>query len=242
MSLPAREAFFDDLYPVYAEIFDGHDRAAFQLMFELPQVTRSLIQTMRTGDGQIVGFNAVRLYVEHFDGRLCRIFRSTAGMKREYRGHGSTVAFGLQLATSEKFRHPFAEVYYFGAMVHPSSFYLLSRYAHEAWPRHDKPTPAAPEALIRHIAQSWGLNSGDPPSPYVRLADEVTRETGDEPAFWRTSDNPIIRFYMQTNPRYAEGFCMLLLIPLTWSNLILSAVRFTATTIFRRLGFGRKRR
>ena len=82
----------------------------------------------------------------------------------------------------------------------------------------------------------------DPPSPYVRLANERTREAEDEPEFWRTSDNPIIRYYVETNPRYAEGRGLITLVPLTWTNLILSSVKFGTAMLGRKLGLTKKRR
>ena len=233
-----RTRFFDEWFDLYDEIFDGFDRPGLEAYYGDPNSSQTRMQVMRTADGKMVGFNAVRLYPVEIDGKERDAFRSTAGMKREYRGGSSTIAFGLQLAVAYKIKHPFRAVYYFGSMLHPSSYYVLSKYAYEMWPRHDREPPPIIDRLIATLAEMREYEFDDPPSPYVRLANERTREAEDEPEFWRTSDNPII----ETNPRYAEGRGLITLVPLTWTNLILSSVKFGAAMLGRKLGLTKKRR
>tara|TARA_B100000965_G_scaffold251111_1_gene211202 strand:+ start:2012 stop:2779 length:768 start_codon:yes stop_codon:yes gene_type:complete len=237
-----RTRFFDEWFDLYDEIFDGFDRPGLEAYYGDPNSSQTRMQVMRTADGKMVGFNAVRLYPVEIDGKERDAFRSTAGMKREYRGGSSTIAFGLQLAVAYKIKHPFRAVYYFGSMLHPSSYYVLSKYAYEMWPRHDREPPPIIDRLIATLAEMRDYEFDDPPSPYVRLANERTREAEDEPEFWRTSDNPIIRYYVETNPRYAEGRGLITLVPLTWTNLILSSVKFGTAMLGRKLGLTKKRR
>lgn len=237
-----RTDFFDEWFALYDEIFDGFDRPGLENYYGDSNSSQIRMQVMRTADGKMVGFNAVRLYPVEIDGKERDAFRSTAGMKREYRGGSSTIAFGLQLAVAYKIKHPFRGVYYFGSMLHPSSYYVLSKYAYEMWPRHDRETPPKIDRLIASLAEARKYEFDDPPSPYVRMASERTREAEDEPEFWRTSDNPVVRFYLRTNPRYAEGRGLITLIPLTWTNLVLSAFKFGGRMLSRRLGLAGRHR
>lgn len=125
-------------------------------------------------------------------------------------------------------------------MLHPSSYYVMAKYTHAIWSRHNRTPPNEIADLISALPEARGYEFDDPPSPYVRLARERTRQGDAERDFWTNPENPAIRFYIETNPRYEEGRGLVTLIPLTWINSLLSSGRFSPTKLGRQLGF-RKR-
>lgn len=234
LSPAGRGRFFDEFFAVYDAIFDGYSRDELEANFEPGEVAASRIQVMRDGGGAMVGFNAVRLYSYDLLGRRRDIFRSIAGMLPGHRGGSATIAFGLRLAAAHKLRHPSRPTYYFGSLLHPSAYRVMAKYAHVIWPRPDRRTPEDIDALISALADARGYAFDDPPSPYVRLARERTRQNDDEHEFWSNSEDPAIRFYLETNPRYSEGRGLTTLIPLTWTNLVLSTARFVSKALLQR--------
>ncbi|HAD86907.1 MAG TPA: hypothetical protein DCG48_06050, partial [Rhodospirillaceae bacterium] len=64
-----RTRFFDEWFDLYDEIFDGFDRPGLEAYYGDPNSSQTRMQVMRTADGKMVGFNAVRLYPVEIDGK-----------------------------------------------------------------------------------------------------------------------------------------------------------------------------
>ena len=176
----ARETLAQELFPILAEVMGGATAAEFRKNFE-PQVnTVTTVQAFRTNDHKAVGYSITRRITLELSNRRIVIFRAAAAIKREFRGGGSTMMLGFRLAILWKFRHPFSEVYYFGAMLQPTSYYLMTKFAQEIWPRYNAETPPEILALIQSIADSQGLETTDPPRPYTRISPRTVIESAGE--------------------------------------------------------------
>jgi hypothetical protein len=228
------ESLVDKVSGVAAEVFEGASRKELAKYFSGGGLTRAWVQLFRNQAGEYVGFNNVALYERKTDEGAVSIFRSLAAILREYRGGSSTVLYPIFKAMAYKASHPLTRVYYFGHLLHPSSYYLFFRLAAEIWPRPERETPRDVHALMMKLADERGYPPPDDPDrPYTRASSVKTRESEEDQGFWLTSDKPPIRFYVEQNPDFAAGGGLLTLIPLTWANLIVAGGRFIWRTVLR---------
>jgi hypothetical protein len=228
------ESLVDTVSAVASSVFDGASRKELAKYFSGGGLTRAWVQLFSNQAGECVGFNNVALYERKTEDGAVSIFRSLAAILREHRGGSSTVLYPLFKAMAYKAGHPFTRVYYFGHLLHPSSYYLFYRLAAELWPRPGRETPAPIHAFMMQLADERGYPPPDDPDrPYTRASSVKTRESDEDQSFWLTSDKPPIRFYVDQNPEFSAGCGLITLIPLTWSNLMVAAGRFAWRTLRR---------
>jgi hypothetical protein len=228
------EALIDTVYDLMSKVFDGATREGIVEYLGDDDVMGAWVQFFHNQAGDCVGFNNITLREWNTKDGAVAIFRAQAGILREYRGGGSTVLYPLFKALAFKAGHPFTRVYYFGHLLHPSSYYLLFGMSGEIWPRPGRETPPDVHALITQLADTCGYPPPeDPDRPYARASHVKTRESENDRDFWLTSEKPAIRFYVDQVPDFSEGAGLLALIPLTWTNLAVAAGRFAWRMLLR---------
>lgn len=228
----ARRKLSNELFPVMEEIMTGYTSDSFySTFFDPPDNTVCTVQSFRNRDGEAVGFAIARRVTLKVDGRSMTVFRATAAIKRAYRGGGSTLMLGFHLATKWKIKHPFDEVHYYGAMLQPASYYLMTKFAKEIWPCHDAKTPNDRMKLLEDIADGLKLTPVVPPALYARASQRKVIESPEERGYWLASERPEVRFYLEHNPRYFDGSYLISVVPLTWTNFLRSLMSFASEKI-----------
>ncbi len=165
----------------------------------------------------------------------CVIFRAEAGILREYRGRSKTLWFGFFEAMKYRIRHPFCALYYLGSFVHPSVFYMFSRYFKEYYPRPDLPLPNRVKDLLLELATLFHIEPIEGQDILVRQVGWIIRESAEDRDFWQNHTNPAVKFYVRINPRYVSGYGLLSLVPLTFNNIFMSLTRFLTRKLRRLL-------
>ena len=217
-----REELYNELFPVTGELFQGMTHEIFRTYFNPPENTTAIFQVFRAPEGHVLGFSIAKRTTMTALNREVTVFRAVAMIKREARGAGSTLMQGFKLALLWKLPHPFSEVYYFGSMLQPTSYYLMIKSAKEIWPRHDQETPPDRFAMLQAIADANDLPPLDPPRPYGRSLPVSVIENEEERNYWLTSDRPDARLFLENSPEYFGDHVLICFIPLTWSNLFRS--------------------
>lgn len=108
---------------------------------------------------------------------------------------------------AQRHARPSVPVYWFLITKGYRTYLLISRYFPNHWPRHDSPFPAREGALVDSLCRSrfgaaWDAGAGllrYAGSDAVRLADALAHVPK------RLEADPDVRFFMQKNPRWAEG-------------------------------------
>lgn len=231
---PVRAACLDALFTFSSGMFENETREGFERMLTAAGLREARILFFRDGDGQVRGYNMVRRFAPIIDDRPVDLFRAVAAMAPEYRGGGSTLGFGMSLALRRKLRHPLRPCYFIGALIHPSSYYLFAKNAVDIWPRSDRDPSRETHDLIRRLAEVSGMEINDPDHPFVSFVGVETRQTPDEAAHWRDHPRPEVQLFLKLNPRYGDGYGLVTLVPLTWKNLAVGAVRAAAAGLRRR--------
>ncbi len=233
LSLDEEKRFTDSIYQLHSRIFDGVERPEFiSYVVDSPaDWTRILIYKNKLNEW--IGYCAVHRFNEIVSGRSCVVFRAEAGILREFRGRSQTLWFGFFETIKYRIKHPFCSLYYLGCFVHPSVFYMFSRYFCEYYPRANTPIPKRIKALMLELANTFHIEPIGGQDSLVRQVGWITRESAEDRDFWQDHTHPIVKFYIETNPGYVNGNGLLTLVPLGFGNIFMSLVRFMKNKLVR---------
>lgn len=219
MSADERARFARDLYAVHSHIFSGVSMERFASHVVEPPAEHTAIQVFEDETGRLVGYCAFHRYARALNGEPVIVLRAEAGLLPEYRGKALAHWFGMFGALREKLRHPFTRVFYFGTLVHPSSYRFFCKYFPTIFPRHDQDAPDDIRALAIAVADSWEDPAVSPDAPLVRDVGWVTIETLEHPAFISDEGRADIRYFETVNPGYTRGHGLVVLLPVTLGNV-----------------------
>ncbi|UTH75687.1 hypothetical protein [Chromobacterium sp. IIBBL 290-4] len=203
----------DSLYPIHAEIFDGvskNDFANYVIQSTAPY-TRILLH--KDKQGNIVGYCAMHFFEQTIENKPATIIRMEAGLKREYRQGNRNSPFVIGQLLAYRLRRPLTKLYYLGALVHPSSFMLLSKYAPQVWPSARYPDDSRYRRIAAQLIRAFKLQAVDDAEPGVVHVGWRTRDTQAEQTKWAQIRHEAAQFYMRRNPGYVEGHGLLTLVP-----------------------------
>lgn len=222
-----RDTLVGALVEVFAEVFDGVDGAYMRRTVIDAPTERTTLLLHYSAEGKIVGCFAILFYVREFRGRPTIVVRSVVGTMRAYRGQNVNITWALRTLLEYRVKHPGQPMYGLGAMGHPSSYLQVVRYVESYWPRPDQRTPDDVLAFMFDLADTMKLQRPDPARPLVCRVPLNTRETEAEREYWRQSDRPAVRFFLDANPAYHESHGLLTLFPIDARMLATIAARVT---------------
>jgi hypothetical protein len=227
MAPAAREALARELYTVHAQIFDGLEYEGFRdYVVERPS-WRTWVFTKHNAAGNLVGYTAIHAFRMRVGGRPTTVIRLEAGTLPAWRGRDLTMVHGLIRLMGVWLNEPWRPFCIFAALTHPSSYTHLSHYAPLVWPHLTRPhIPADVLARMEEMAAAFQLDRVDPANPLLRKVDWVTLETPEERQRWRNSRRPDTRFYIESNPTYAQGHGLMTYIPVNGLLIARALVRF----------------
>lgn len=223
----ARQKLSESLYDVHKRIFKGLDESEFDhyVVNSPANATKIFIYRNKPGK-EIIGYFAVHRFERFINDKLLVIFRAEAGLVPEYRHKNADISFWLKEAIKFKILYPSKEVYYLVSPVNPSVYARLAKYIYKVYPKYNSVIPSEVEKLMIRLADEFGLEMVDENNPLIRKVGWITQATDEEKAFWQSSKNPHLRFYINSNPNSNKGNGLLTLVPLTFLNLFISFFSF----------------
>ena len=223
----ARQRLSESLYEVHKPIFRGIDEKEFDhyVVNSPADVTKIFIYRNKTKK-EIIGYFAVHRFEKFINDKPLVIFRAEAGLVPEYRHKNADISFWLKEAIKFKILYPSKEVYYLVSPVNPSVYARLAKYIYKVYPKYNSVIPSEVEKLMMRLADEFGLEMVDENNPLIRKVGWITQATDEEKAFWQSSKNPHLRFYINSNPDFDKGNGLLTLVPLTPLNLFISFFSF----------------
>lgn len=207
-------ALADELYPVHDRVFRGLSRQGFAAEVLSDHAESTAVEVYRDPAGRAVGYCALHRHERDFLGRASTVYRAEAGLLAPWRGHASTWGFAIRRALCEMLRAPRRPLYYFGTLVHPSSYCLVAERFPVIHPHRSRETPPAVARAMATLADSFEYARACPDG-LLRRVGWITRETPAQAARWAESPHPDVRFYRAANPDYGAGIGLVTLIPLT---------------------------
>lgn len=210
------------LYRVHKAVFSGLDENQFCHYVVDSPAARTRIFLYRDQRAELVGYLGVHRFEKTLNGQAFVIFRAEAGLLPGYRQKDANLCYWLLEAARFKLLNPGKAVYFLYVPVSPSFYAMVARYCHQVYPRYNSAVPADTLALMTRFAREFGLEEIEAGTPLVRRVGWIVKATHQEEEFWQSSLNPHIRFYIDTNPHFAQGHGLLTLIPITLANVALS--------------------
>jgi len=234
LSASERDQFLDELGALSGSLIDGLGRDHMEGDLAAENLVQVKTLMIRDDRGRLVGFNIFRLFENVIDGKIVATFRAAVGILPEYRGRNSILSFAFAQAIAYKLRHPLRKLNFICLAIHPSSYNLMSRYAHEVWPRHEQETPAETYRFMKNVFAAGGMTFADDQDDYVISTGKFTIQDDAETRFWATCDKPQVQYYLRLNPNYVKGDALSCMIPLTAVNILVSGMRFVADKLRRK--------
>lgn len=235
LSKQQREDLSEKLYQIHKAIFTGLDEKDFDHYVINSPATATRILLYRNKQKELIGYFGVHRFEKYVGEQPLVVFRAEVGLLPGYRQRDASVCFWLTEAAKFKLLHPGKHVYFLAAPVNPSSYAMLARHMHTLYPRHNLSIPSCALRLMTHLAHEFGLEPVKEGNPLIRKVGWITLATDQEKKFWQSSNNPHIRFYIDTNPMFSEGNGLLTLIPVTITNAVLSIFSIAFHTLIKKL-------
>ena len=210
-----KEQLAAELFQVHDAIFSGTDYPTFKGLVFSPPAEHSCLLLHRDANQRLVGYCAMHRFRRQIGRRACSVLRVQSGLFKEYRGKNSNFAFLVRQVLLHWLSHPLRPMYFFGVMLHPSSYAVLHKFAHKLWPApgQDERHPLAAKAY--ELFSSFQLTPVSPDRPFIANLGILTRDSKDDHQFWQNSSKPSTRFFLSMNPGYSQGDGLMALVPLS---------------------------
>lgn len=231
----SRRSFGEKLYATHLKIFEDVDFEDFYRYVVDSRALRTHIQTYFNRAGDLVGYCAMHIFERDLEGREVRVYRIETGLLPAYRGRALCANFLAREFATALLSAGRKENYFFGCLVHPSSYCGLSRHLDRIWPHPERPTPPEIAEFMGALADDFGLPSVVARDPLVRKVGWVTRESPGADERWRQSADPRVRLYLRRNPDYRAGVGMSTMIPITGRSVVSWFTRNALHKLRRRL-------
>ncbi|HCF3047435.1 hypothetical protein U6010_11160 [Pseudomonas aeruginosa] len=221
------------LYAAHVKIFRGILPKDFNqyVMNSGARLTR--IAIYRNERGCIIGYCALHFHDrEVFQYSKACVIRIQSGMLPEYRGRNRNMPFIIDQLLRYKLFNPRKRLLFLGAMIHPSSYVLLTKYMDNVWPSCDVQDQGY-TSFLEHLIEQFDFKRSrrDP-----LLVDTGVITTGVELERARRAavGNPDVRFFLERNPEYHKGYGLLTVCPVTLKGLFTAARRFLHEALLKR--------
>jgi hypothetical protein len=231
------------MWELYRQYYSGSSAEKFAKDLDDKQ---HVILLRDLNDGSLQGFSTLRCYETAIEGRkIAVVYSGDTLVSPRYWGQTALQRAFLKYIVYAKLLHPHIPVYWFLISKGYKTYLLLSRNFPVYWPRHEQPTPSWERAVLDQLCRAkfgerWQpergilLPEGERLRRHVAPIDEDVLQGGED-----------IRFFVQQNPRHAEGeelCCLGLVTPAMWAfylrRLSLKRVRWVRSLFRRRAGRG----
>jgi len=221
-----QETFGDELYGLHELIFCSGNKEIFLRYTVFSPARRTKITVYRNTIGRLVGYFAIHHFHLRVAGERAIIMRGEGGFLEEYRHHHSSQRLILKEVVLLRIRHPFAPLYTLSCFISPVMYYVAVKDCYRLYPNRRLTTPERIFTIMQQLSEEFQLAEMDERYPYMRNVGWVVRYSAEKMASLSRTANKDIRFFLEQNPRYHEGYGLLTMMPVTTLNVVLSAINF----------------
>jgi len=189
-------------------------------VFEEDLAGKSHVIELRAQD-RLVGFSTLALLRFELEGAAGRaLFSGDTIIHHEFWGEQALSTAFCRFAGQVKAQRASEPLFWLLISKGYRTYRYLGLFAHSYFPHHVAPTPPAMQRRIAHLARIKFGDAYDPATGLVRFA----QSRGHLKAQWsgvraQLRDHPSVRFFLERNPRYAEGEELVCLAELREDNL-----------------------
>lgn len=173
---------------------------------------------------ELVAVVTIDVAAVEVDGRkVVRIFTANTLVREDHRGRNIIQRMAVATYLRARLRHPLVRMYWFFDTYSYRSYLLLPRNFSAYWPRLGAPTPPEVLCVMDAIARPLYGDAWDAGRGVVRADSGKRLKPFVAPIDEAVSQNPHVRFFLEQNPRHADGEMLVCMAPLTlanWSSVI----------------------
>jgi|GEM_PF-4307990 len=166
----------------------------------------TILYVLRAADGTMVGTTTMKLYRVHYGGRDVVIVKLGLGVTPAHRGNKFAVRCLMLEFLRWKVRHPLTPLYLFSTLIHPVTYKLCcDLLGDRVYPHFKQLANPAMQQMVEHLTELFDVPKADSPSPFVYRERFSAIETPQAIEYWRSSQRPEVRFYVEQCPHYHES-------------------------------------
>jgi hypothetical protein len=212
-----KDATVRDMFALYSRYYDG----TTEELFRHDLSGKCYVILLRDQDERLQGFSTSVVTEHRFDQKPVRIFFSgdTIIDHRFWGGQALPIAW-LHLTARLKSEAPDTPLYWLLLTKGHRTYRYLRAFFEEFFPAHDHPIPAQEKALMAMFARE---RFGDAYDSDRNIVSFPTSHGHLKPTWAEIPDKdrtkPDVRYFLERNPRYAEGEELVCISEITSENL-----------------------
>ena len=215
----------------FCDRFSSRRRVRFEAALDKEQVV-FFVRGDRTE--HLIGFGTASVFTVEHDGQAASVlYTGWAMLDPVGRGRGVFQRVALRMLLEERRAHPFRPMFWL-LMSSTINSYLVAVHTYPiTYPSHRYPWREREKAFAEQALAGIGA-TGDPDTGVVGRSGASFYREGRLDESHRDSDDPDIAFYAAANPGQADGDTLVVLAPLSASNLASAVWRYSKKMIRRR--------
>ena len=182
---------------------------------------------------QLVGYTLLNLHRVSYRNRPVNVYTAEVIIEKKWRGKVIDLSFFYLDILFEFLKNPFKKTYVIDVIVNPGAYVCVSHNIHKFWP--------LPDHKDEELCEVGFVLSEGILSPVVNEQTQWIRKTQWKHKPAGKTNNKIkstyrkeIKFFKQMCPNFSEGEGLLFVVPVTLTNLLMTAVKGTLFYLGRR--------
>lgn len=182
----------------------------------------TILYLLRTEEGKLVGTTTLKLHRVHYEGNDIVVVKLGLGIDPQHRGN----KFALRCLMSEMLRwkvtHPIQPLYLFSTLIHPVTYKLCcDLLGDRLYPYFKNPVNPEMRKMLEYLVELFDVEKADAPSPFVYKERFSAIETQEAVDYWRNSQRPEVRFFVEHCPGYhCSSDCLICLAPVDLTHIL----------------------
>jgi len=220
---------------VISQCFDGISPQDYLARYFMADTAFERKLRIFYSNGQIIGYCLLTFSRVIVDGKSLVCIGASAGFYPEFRHAGQTADYSIREAMKYWAMHPWQRVYYADTMLSPAMYRATAKkvgivYPHASRDKKENTTPKEVEHLVSHLKSISGLKkvlSEKKKSNHPHLLTVGRRSNYSEAEIdgFKKSEKPEIRFFCEANPKFYQGYALVVVIPVSFKQLLAMIVK-----------------
>lgn len=214
-----------DLIQLNSRIFKGFDEENYRKVIE----PAKKVYLFYNSTNELVGNISLRINRVPMGGRNRTVTacQGLIALLPECRQMNRASLYALREGLFYKSLHPGEQVFFLTSLLQPFAYHIMAKYTLEMFPRFRDPLTPAERSFFRELAENAGYplqeTSG---GNFITHRNLVPRDILDHDEEAVRNYSEYTKFYCEENPGYREGWSLLIVSPVTASNLFQTSLRF----------------
>jgi hypothetical protein len=188
---------------------------------------------------ELAGFCTAAAYPRKVNGKKVVILRSAFGLLDRFK-NGRFPLQGLFFKYIRyKLAHPFTSVYVAGFMANPLMYAMICKYTLRCYPRRNITIPPKVLHFKKSLVQSMRLDRKEV-APFVMKIHFQVRFKKEDLDRINSSRDKDVAYFLSINPGFQDQIGVMVLIPVTFSNMLYTLARYCYRKVVKRFSFRRK--